>query len=422
MGFWIVAGAMALTVAALLALAVLGARRGSGAGAGAPETASDVRVYRDQLSEIDRDLARGVLSQTEAERVRTEVARRLLDADRKAQAAAATETAAGPSRVTAAVLVVAVLGGAGALYTSLGAPGYPDLPLAERLAELDERRANRPAQAEAEAQAARTAPPAPTADPRHLELLEQLRAALEDRPDDAQGYTLLARNEASVGNFAAAARAQERLIEIKGMAATGADYADLADLMIMAAGGYVSPEAEIALGQALRRDPTNAPALYYTGLLYAQIGRYDSAFSVWRGLLERSAPSAPWYLPILAQIEEVAMRAGVQYTPPLPPGPTPAPGPGPVRGPSAEDIEAAGEMAAEDRQAMIEGMVASLSSRLANSGGTAEEWAQLITALGVLGRTDEARAIADEARMAFAGEPDLLPLIEAARQRAGIGE
>jgi cytochrome c-type biogenesis protein CcmH len=255
-----------------------------------------------------------------------------------------------------------------------------------------------------------------------VELVEQLRAALETRPDDLTGYTLLARNEAALGNFAAARKAQERVVELLGDRATATDYADLADVMILAAGGFVSPEAEQVLLQTLNRDPQNGTALYYTGLLYAQVARPDRAFAVWRPLLEQSSPADPWYFPIHGQIEELGLRAGVVYTAPEIPAPAGAPGEGGQPGPTAEDVAAAQDMSPEDRQAMIENMVAGLSDRLATQGGTAEEWARLITALGVLGRADEARAIADEAATAFAGQPDALPLIEAARQRAGIAE
>jgi len=415
MAFWIVAAALTLGVAALLALAMLRARQGRTLDPGA----SDVRVYRDQLAEIDRDLARGVLSPEEAGQVRVEISRRLLEADRKA-AASGTEDEAGPPRgtIVAALAVGAVVvAGTVALYARLGAPGYPDLPLAARIEMAEAARANRPSQAAAEAEVAARIPPVTNADPRHLELVEQLRGALAERPDDLTGHQLLARNEAALGNFAEARQAQERVIELIGDGATGSDYADLADLMILAAGGFVSPEAEEVLLQALRRDMNNSTALYYSGLLYSQTGRPDNAFAIWRRLLERSTPDDPWYLPIRAQIEDMAMRAGVDYTPPAPPVREDAP-----RGPTAADIAAAEDMAPEDRQAMIENMVAGLSDRLATEGGSAEDWARLITALGVLGRTDEARAIADEALTAFAAEPDSLPLIEQARQRAGIAE
>ena len=184
--------------------------------------------------------------------------------------------------------------------------------------------------------------------------------------------------------------------------------------MILAAGGYVSPEAEKALGSALGLDPGNAPALYYIGLMEAQIGRPDRTFAIWRQLLETSPPDAPWLPAIRGQIGEAAARAGIAYDPP-------APEAGP-RGPSAADIEAAAGMAPEAQAEMVRNMVAGLQTRLDADGGTAAEWAQLITALGVLGEADAARAARDKAVAAHQGDPAALDQIAAAAARAGLGE
>jgi cytochrome c-type biogenesis protein CcmH len=71
---------------------------------------------------------------------------------------------------------------------------------------------------------------------------------------------------------------------------------------------------------------------------------------------------------------------------------------------------------------MIRGMVEGLAARLADTGGPAEDWARLITALGVLGEQDRAGAIYAEARQAFGAEPQGLALIEDAAEQAGIAE
>ena len=83
MGFWMVAGLLALLIGAALVLAAWRKRDESD-----PAAAYDLQVYRDQLREIDKDLAKGVLSEDEAERTRTEVARRVLEADRALHAVA----------------------------------------------------------------------------------------------------------------------------------------------------------------------------------------------------------------------------------------------------------------------------------------------------------------------------------------------
>jgi cytochrome c-type biogenesis protein CcmH len=246
------------------------------------------------------------------------------------------------------------------------------------------------------------------------DLIAKLRTAVADRPKDVQGLRLLAQNEAALGNYAEAVDAWTKLIAARGDAAEAGDYAALADALIFQANGYVSPEAEQALVQALKRDPGNGSSRFNMGLMEAQVGRPDLAFRFWAPLLEKSPPDAPWVPFIRERIEMVAEAAGVDYT--LPPVP------GATKGPTAEDMQAAGEMSAEDRQAMIRGMVQQLSDRLATEGGTSAEWAQLITALGVLGETDKAKEIWTEAKGVFAAAPQDLAQVDAAARQAGLTE
>lgn len=409
MTFWIVAGLLATVVATLLALAL----RRPKAGAYAPAAAYDLQVYRDQLREVEKDLARGVVSAEDAERVRAEVSRRILAADTALQDENGLQAAEkGTPGVLAGLIVAGIIGASFALYLELGAPGYGDLGLQRRIALAEEARIGRPDQAAAEAGMPGFSPP-PDASPDYVALIEQLRNTVARRPDDLQGHVLLAQNEANLGNFAAAARAQREVIRLKGDTAGATDFADLADMLVLAAGGYVSPEAEAAVQQALARDPRDGTALYYLGLMQAQTGRPDRAFRVWDRLLREGPADAPWIAPIMAQIEEIALRAGVDYQ---------IPEPGGARGPSAADIEAAGEMSPADRVAMIESMVAGLSERLANQGGTLQEWTQLITALGVLERPRDARAVYENAMEVFADDPGAIDRINRAGQQAGVAQ
>ena len=400
MVFWL-APVLIATVVAFLLLRALRTPQDDGLSA----AASDMAVYRDQLAEVDRDLARGVLTEAEAEAVRTEVSRRLLEADRRATAAAR----AGDGRMLpAAIVVVAlVLAGSFLLYARLGAPGLADLPMTERLADLDAAAAARPGQEEAEARARDFLPQPPEPDPSFLELMARLRAALEERPNDTQGLSLLAENEARLGNYTAAREAQERLVAAYGDDAPLEERVTLLDLMVYTAGGFVSPEAEAVLTGILEDAPENETARYYAGLLLAQTGRPDRAFPIWRRLLETSPPDAPWVRVIRAEIGGLAAAAGVDYAPPE------------MRGPSAADMAAAEDMTADARQEMIRSKVEGLADRLATDGGPPEDWARLIGALGVLGETERARAVADEALEVFADSPEALATIRAARQRVG---
>ncbi|MGB5559429.1 MAG: c-type cytochrome biogenesis protein CcmI [Paracoccaceae bacterium] len=406
MSFWIVSLTIAALVAASLALALLRGRGGRAAG-----PAQDVQVYKDQLAEVERDLARGVMSEDEAGRSRVEVSRRLLEAARGAEAAGVTGGGqANP--VIAWGLGLAVLAGAFGIYSQLGAPKYPDLPLERRIAAAEDFRASRIDQAAAEAQIGAVQID-PNADPAHVELMVKLRAALKDRPDDLAGHELLARNEAALGDFIAARKAQARVLELKGDAATGEDYADYAYVQIAAAGGYVSPQAEAALSNALQRDPKNRLARFYSGVMFAQVGRPDMTFRLWRPLLDDAPTDDPFAPAIRDQIEDIAAEAGVRFSLPETAGP---------RGPSAADVAAASEMSAEDRQGMIRGMVEGLSDRLATEGGPPEDWARLITALGVLGETDRAAAIWTEAQQVFAQAPEALASLRSAAKQAGVAQ
>jgi cytochrome c-type biogenesis protein CcmH len=402
MAFWIAVAFICVVVAGLVLLAAL--RPGAET---APTAAYDLQVYRDQLRELDKDVARGTLTEEEAARARTEVSRRILDADRALQA---TSDPAASSRLGAglvAVGLVAALAGSVWLYSLIGAPGYPDLPMQGRIAMIEEARENRPTQDVAEDQVPDR--PAPDAEPERLAMVQQLRTVLERRPDDTEGLTLLAANEAMLGNFVAARNAQRRLIDLMGDDATGRHHIDHAEMMIFAAGGYVSPDAEIALRAGLMLEPRDGTGRYYAGEMYAQQGRPDLALPIWSNLLRESSPDAPWVGPIRSQIAEVAFAAGVELDPAL----TAAP-----RGPTGADMAAMDQLSPDDQQAMIETMVAGLSDRLATEGGTPQDWAQLITAYGVLGRTNAAQIVHDDALTVFADAPEAMAIVDRAFRAA----
>lgn len=406
-GFGIIAAGLALVVSALLAAALRAGR------AQAQSAASyDVQIYRDQLAEVERDLARGTINAEDAARVRTEVSRRILAADADARLpndAKAERGSVGLALGLGALLLV----GSGVLYWQLGAPGYGDLSLKSRIEMAAERRADRPTQEQAEA----AQPPVPQTQENNAEyaaLIEQLRSAVAGRPDDLQGHILLAQTEARLGNYGHAADAQAAVVRLKGDDASVADLTTLAELLIYAAGGYVSPSAEDALRRALNIDDTDGSARFYWGEMLIQTGRPDLGFRLWDGLLRAGPEDAPWMAPIRARIPELAEMAGVNgYTPPQP-------AQADQRGPSQQDMDNAAAMTPQERMQMIEGMVSSLSDRLATEGGPATEWARLITALSVLGRQDDARAVLVDARAAFADDPTALDTLTGAAEQAGL--
>lgn len=390
--FWITATALATIVALILVLPLLRPLPQTEGGA------QDVHIYRDQLAEVDRDLERGLLDPADAERTRTEIARRLLAADTQTQAQITTAPK-GATRITALLAAAATVLGTLAIYAQYGAPGYPDIPLASRIAASEDARDNRISQLAAEQLIAQTGPTR-DATPEQTAQLDALASIVATDPNDSATWARIVTLSAEVSDYSTAARAQQQVIALAGNDATVGDTTRLAILMILAAQGYVSPEAEGVLRQVLEADPDNLAAQYYYGVLFFETDRPDRAFALFRDVLNAGEDNNPFVQLSRNLVEEAAFRAGIDYSLP------------PLRGPSIDDITAAQDLSDDDRNAMIADMVNRLSTRLANEGGPVEEWARLINALGVLGDTDQATAILREARSVFAGSQDAMEALD----------
>jgi cytochrome c-type biogenesis protein CcmH len=96
-----------------------------------------------------------------------------------------------------------------------------------------------------------------------------------------------------------------------------------------------------------------------------------------------------------------------------------APTPG-LRPPSEEAVAAAAEMPPEDRMAMIEGMVEGLRDRLYDDGGAPEDWARLISSLGVLGDVEGAAEAYSRATSEHADDRTALAFFRETALLAGV--
>ena len=265
----------------------------------ASRDAYNLAVYRDQLAEIERDLARGVLAESEAEAARAEIARRIL-----ALKPAEDETPAGANPRAVAIVVILLLPiAAGALYWQLGSPALPDQPFAAR-------------------SAAGTPPSA--ANPAHIDMDEavaRLGAHLEEHPEDLTGWLLLARSELGLGDYQAAAEAYAHAAELSGNRAD--IMGDWGEAQVLAAGGTVTPAARTAFEAGLR-DPESAPrSRYYLALAQMQEGDVKGALQAWRDLAAKAPADADW-LPLVQQrisdltakwLDETKSRLKIELTP-----------------------------------------------------------------------------------------------------------
>jgi cytochrome c-type biogenesis protein CcmH len=364
MALWLVFALM--TAAAIFAVLWPLSRRGGTPGG------SDIAVYRDQLDEIGRDRAAGLIGEAEAEAARVEVSRRLIGA---ADAAKTTKPAdsASPSwrrRATAVAGLVLLPLGAAALYLALGSPQMPGEPLAARL---------------------RAAPQNNSI----TALVSQVEAHLEREPNDARGYEVLAPVYLRLGRYDDAVYARRKLLALSGE--TSERQSDLGEALTAASNGIVTDEAKSAFERAVALDATALKAQFFLGLAAEQDGDKPKAAAIWRGMLEKAPPDAPW----AATVREALGRVGG-----TPPATTTAPGP------SADDVAAANSMTEKDRGDMIRTMVARLADRLKQNSDDIEGWQRLLRAYMVLGERDKALAAAADAKRAFTSDPDKLRRVE----------
>jgi cytochrome c-type biogenesis protein CcmH len=330
--------------------------------------ASDVAIYRDQLAEIDRDLAAGQIIEAEAAAAKTEVARRLIaatDASRAAiEAATPVEHSWRQRAVTIAILILLPMSAA-AFYIGLGSPMLPGQPVNVASSSSPDQSIDR--------------------------LVVQVEQHLASHPDDGRGWEVIAPVYLRMGRFEDAVKARRNALRLNGETADRA--AALGEALTLAGNGVVSGEAKAAFERANALEKGHHLGGYYLGLAAEQEGDKARAAAIWRGLVENSPPDAAWRPFVQAAIDRAEGRSETKQ---------------PSTGPTQEQVAAAAEMPPEQRNAMVLGMVERLAERLRREGGDPEAWARLVRSYRVLQRPEDARAAELDARRAFAGEPEKL--------------
>ena len=261
---------------------------------------SDLEVYKDQLINVERDLSRGIITADEAERIRAEISRRILELDRRKQRSLEKETKVTGLIFSMGFLLILIAGGS-FLYQKFGAPGYENLSQSQRIKNANELLSKRATQ-EQLLELRLVEKSLITPEGSYGELVKKLRQKVSERPNDLEGLKLLTGIEAKIGNTDEAVKAQRQFLQLLGDKASDLDHFNYADLLINQVEGVVSPEAEKALRAALEINPENGGAKYYIGLMLAQNDRPDLALRVWKQLLRADELDAPWNYPPLIQL------------------------------------------------------------------------------------------------------------------------
>jgi cytochrome c-type biogenesis protein CcmH len=259
--FLITAGAL-VAVALLIVLPPL-LRRTQAPARTIDGRSANVAIYREHLAAIDADLAAGKLSEQDAARARQEIERRVLED--VAQAAAA-ESAAGArsdraSKRTAIAIAVALPLFAIPMYLLVGDPNG-------------------------------IAPPPSAMSPEQTKaLVAQLAQRMEREPDRLEGWVLLARSAASIGDFELSLRAYARAAQLEPNDAQL--LTDYADVLALTQNRNLQGEPEKLIRRALAIDPQQPKALALAGSAAYQRNDFKAAIDYWQRLLQLLPPDAP---------------------------------------------------------------------------------------------------------------------------------
>lgn len=267
-------GAAAM-LALALAFVVLPLLRGRSAQPADAQRALTLAIHRDALAELDRDLAAGLIDDAQYRISCAELERRVLDEAGAAQSVPVR----GSGRWVAVVSALTVPLLAVPVYLALGHPQAIDAPRSS------------PPQAQDEVT------------PEQIQaMVARLAERMKAEPDNAEGWSMLARSYFAMGRFDEAADAYSRLVKIvDGDAQVWTDYADA---VAMKQGRNLAGEPERMLKKALELDPDNVKALALAGSAAMQRGDAATARVHWERLLQLLPADSPLIQPIKESMGE----------------------------------------------------------------------------------------------------------------------
>jgi cytochrome c-type biogenesis protein CcmH len=236
-----------------------------------------------RLAEIERDREYGLI---DARSAADAISETTVSAGQTKPKPVQTGKAGYSARLFAAFIIGAMPVGAGFLYLELGAP--------YALSESGRQAASTQAEDRAAENAAAIAAMAPE---ERAAIIERMVAGLADRlarqPDDVEGWRMLARSYAALGNFAQSTDAWREAASRSGEAE---DLRELAAALLSnrdADDNQVNTELKAVLEQLLAGNENDPLALYFLGHAAAQSGDADTAIAYWTKLRAALPPDSP---------------------------------------------------------------------------------------------------------------------------------
>lgn len=245
-------------------------------------TGPDLAIYRDQMTDLERDLQSGALAADRYEQARSELERRLAE---ELESDSAPVAASGDGKVITGIVIAGLPLLAIALYLVIGSPRALD-PV-----ETTPKEAAHSVTAEQIEQ-----------------MVAKLAQRLETSPDDPAGWSMLGRSYSALGRFKEAAEAFGRAVKL--MPADAQLLADYADVLGMAQGRSLKGEPSRIIARALAADPDHFKSLALAGTAAFEIGDYAEAIRHWERLAQKIPPDSEFAQSIAASLAEARQLAG----------------------------------------------------------------------------------------------------------------
>ena len=275
--FWSIASAMTLAILGLVLRPLLMRQ---------PTVTNDqekkLPVYRQQFSELEQDLANGLLTDEQYQAARSELERRVLEETGSTDTSTTTTGGLVNLRFVALSLAMIIPASSGVLYWTLGNPAamtHPTVSVASQ--------------------------GGPGGDAQMAEglnqLIEQLRKKLEQNPNDGVGWGLLARSYMAMERYADAVPIFERATKLD--PDNAGLLADFADALAVHQGRKLEGRPESLIQKALKLDPHNVKALMLSGTIAYNRKDFARAAKEWE--------DAHTYLPADDQESSDQLKASI---------------------------------------------------------------------------------------------------------------
>ncbi|HEY7783838.1 MAG TPA: c-type cytochrome biogenesis protein CcmI [Pyrinomonadaceae bacterium] len=273
--FWVICALMAVIALALILPPLL--EQADDRHSSEDFDQSNIEVYRDQITELEADLRNGIVAPDQFQQERDELERRLLEDVSAAKAPTKKRSKPVPaSRGLVYGLALGIPLAAVALYLVIGNKGAL---------------AGAPTTGRPMSGATGTTPPGDPnlSEQQRIEAnVTALANRLQQNPNDAEGWAMLASSYTAMSKFSEASEAYAKATELKKDDPNL--LADYAFALAMKNGRILAGEPAALLQRALTIDPENAKALQLSGSAAFQAKDYKKAIGYWEKLLKRAGP------------------------------------------------------------------------------------------------------------------------------------